>query len=108
MGAQLIGLVARSGGAMPTLTEPDYGRAIQALVDSTAHARGYLDGTTCASYAGSSVTAWDADATAFKAWRDAVWSYAYGELADVQSGARTPTPTIDEIIAELPSITWPT
>lgn len=107
MGARLTGLVARAGESLPSLTEADYGRAIQAHVDSTARARGYLDGTTCASYAGSSITAWDADATAFKAWRDAVWSYAYGELADVQAGTRTPAPSIDEIIAELPAMTWP-
>lgn len=89
-----------------TLTPDDYGAAIQAHIESAAKGRGYNDAVTCASYTASTVATWAADAAAFVAWRDNVWAYAYGELAAVQAGQK-PAPTITELIAGLPAITWP-
>lgn len=84
----------------------DYRGAIQAHVDMTAQARSYDSGITCASYVGSTNPGWAAEAAAFVAWRDAVWVYAYTELAKVEAGTR-PQPSVGEIIAELPAMAWP-
>jgi len=83
-----------------------YSAAIQAHIDATAQSRQYADGFALASYVNSTVPAWAAEAQAFVAWRDQVWVYAYTELAKVQAGTR-PQPSIAELIAELPAITWP-
>lgn len=80
--------------------------AIQALVDQTAASRSYADGNALAGYVASTVTAWAAEATAFVAWRDAVWTYAYTELDKVRAGERE-APTVEAFIEELPAIEWP-
>lgn len=84
----------------------DYRFAIQSHIDATARQRSYDSGITCASYVGSTNPAWAAEAAAFTAWRDAVWVYAYAELAKVENGQR-PQPTVETILAELPAMTWP-
>jgi hypothetical protein len=91
-------------GKTPVLA--DYGAAVQARVDTTAKAREFNDGVTAATYLTSTIPRWKADAEAFVAWRDQVWSYAYGELAKVRDGER-PQPTIANFINELPPIAWP-
>ncbi|AZO82181.1 hypothetical protein B5U98_08015 [Bosea sp. Tri-39] len=90
----------------PELTVEHYRRAIQAHVDATAQARNYDSGLICASYLDSTNPAWAAEAAALVAWRDAVWVYAYAELAKVEGGERE-QPTVAEIVAELPAISWP-
>lgn len=87
--------------------QADYAAAIQAHVDGAARSRGYHDGFALAGYVTSTVPTWADEAAAFIAWRDAVWSYAYGELAKVQAGERA-QPTILELVGELPGISWPT
>lgn len=91
----------------PSTPTPElYAAAISAHLDAAARARGY-DGTlSIATYVGSSVPQWAAEAAAFAAWRDAVWTYAYAEMAKVQAGQRA-QPTVADLIAELPAITWP-
>lgn len=88
------------------LTITDYENAIQDLVDSTARERQFRDGVTLASYIGSTKSKWAAEAQAFVAWRDNVWSYAYGELAKVQAGQR-PQPTVEQFLTEIAPIAWP-
>ncbi len=61
---------------------------------------------TCSSYVNSTNVTWAAEAVAFVAWRDAVWVYAFAELAKVESGER-PRPSVAEIVSELPPIAWP-
>ena len=95
-----------TGDHVPTLIEDDYTVAIQALVDATARSRQYTDGVSMATYVTSTNTSWAAEATAFVAWRDATWSYAYAQLAAVQSGQRT-QPTVDELLTEITPIVWP-
>lgn len=79
---------------------------IQDHVDEVAAQRGYANGFALAGYATSTVSAWASEAQTFIAWRDAVWVYAYAELARVQAGQRE-LPTIAELIAELAPINWP-
>jgi len=80
--------------------------AIQAHVDATARERTFRDGVTLASYVASTNSQWAAEAQAFVAWRDAIWAYAYAELAEVQGGLR-PQPSVEEFLTELPTIAWP-
>ncbi|KZE34090.1 hypothetical protein IMF23_04250 [Chelatococcus daeguensis] len=80
--------------------------AIQWHIDTTAQTRNYDSGVTCASYVNSTNPTWAAEATAFTAWRDAVWAYAYAELEKVVNEER-PQPTVEDFLAELPPFTWP-
>jgi hypothetical protein len=97
-------------GATPAPAPADpataFAAAIQGHIDATAKARGYADGVAVVSYKFSTVAAWAAEAATFLEWRDAVWIHAYQQLAAVQTGGRQ-MPTVDEIIAELPTIRWP-
>lgn len=98
-------------GAWVAVTPPapslgDYEGAIQAHVDAVARARLFRDGVTLASYVASTNVQWAAEAQAFVAWRDQVWTYAYQELDRVQSGARS-LPSLADILGELPAILWP-
>lgn len=88
----------------PAIT--DYENAIQKRVDETARQRQFRDGVTLASYIGSTKPKWAAEAQAFVAWRDNVWSYAYSELAKARAGQRT-QPTVVDFVAELAEIAWP-
>jgi hypothetical protein len=88
----------------PTIT--DYENAIQNLVDSTARERQFADGVSLASYVASTKPKWAAEAQAFVAWRDYVWTSAYAELEKVQSGQR-PQPTIEQFLDEIAPIAWP-
>lgn len=88
----------------PTIT--DYENAIQNLVDSTAREKQFRDGVTLASYTASTKPKWAAEAQAFVAWRDNVWSYAYGQLVKVQAGER-PQPTVEQFLDEIARIAWP-
>jgi hypothetical protein len=90
----------------PAQTQVDYASAIQFHVDSVAKARGYSDGVALASYVSSTVNSWTAEAVAFVAWRDAVWTYSHTELAKVLAGERA-QPTVAEFLAELPAMNWP-
>lgn len=90
----------------PAPTVAEYEAAIQDLIDTTARGKMYADGVSMASYVNSTNPAWAAEASAFVSWRDAVWAYAYTELAKVEAEARS-IPTVEEFLAELPTITWP-
>lgn len=90
----------------PPPTLDDFRLAIQWRIDETARQRGYDSGVTCSSYIGSTVPAWAAEAAAFVSYRDAVWAYAYAEMAKVENDKRE-MPTIADILSELPSVNWP-
>jgi hypothetical protein len=85
--------------------ESDYTKAIQAMLDLAATERRYTSGDTMATYINSTNAAWAAEAQAFVAWRDAVWLYAYQQLAAMTAGERT-KPTVEELLAELPTANW--
>lgn len=90
----------------PVPTTDDYKNAVQGQIDAVARSRNYTDGVSLASYVASTVPGWAAEAQAFVAWRDGVWSYAYGELAKVLGGERE-QPSIETLVSELPEIVWP-
>lgn len=90
----------------PELTEDDYRRLIQELVDSHAKSRRYDNGNSMATYVTSTVPAWAAEAQAFVAWRDAVWAKVY-ELQTLAMNGDIQTPSIEETMGALPDIVWP-
>lgn len=79
---------------------------IQKHIDAVAQAKDYGDGFACASYSSSTNEAWQAEALAFIAWRDAVWVYSYTEFAKMENNERE-VPTIEEFLTELPAMVWP-
>jgi len=87
----------------PEQMQAAYTAAIEVHVDAVAQQRGYKDGERCASYASSTKAAWAAEAAAFVAWRDAVWTAALAMLAAVQAGGDIP----ESPIAGLPEMEWP-
>lgn len=89
----------------PTLTVADYQRSVETHVDTVAGAKGYSSAVSCASYVGSTNTAWAAEAAAFVAWRDDVWETTLAALAAWQGGGEAPT--VEGLVASLPAISWP-
>ena len=81
----------------------DYQARIDLHIDAVAQQRQYRDGERCASYVTSTITLWAAEAAAFVAWRDAVWTAALAMLAAVQAGGAIP----ESPIAGLPEMDWP-
>lgn len=60
-----------------------YKTAVVALLDAKAQERRYDNAVSIATYVGTANPTWASEATAFVAWRDAVWAYAYAELDKV-------------------------
>jgi len=85
----------------------EYTNAVQNHLDSTARDKGYDSIMSLCTYATSTNSKFAAEGQAGVAWRDAVWTDCYTILANVESGVRT-APTVEELIAELPQIVWPT
>lgn len=79
---------------------------LAAFVDSVAQQQQYADGVSCASYINSTNNVWKAQAEAFIAWRDSVYTYVIAQEALMQSGARS-IPAFAEFQTELPVIAWP-
>lgn len=75
--------------------------AIDGHVESQARALGYNSAAHCASYAASTVQAWADEATAFVAWRDAVWIAAFNHQGQVTAG--NAPPTVEAALAALPA-----
>lgn len=97
--------IIRVDPALSALKLSDYEDAIQAMVDATAKEKLFRDGVTLASYTSSTNPQWVAEATAFVAWRDQVWAYAYTELAKIQSGLRA-QPIVEDFLTEIVPIGW--
>ena len=77
-------------------------RAVDDHVEAAAKAKGYNSAAHMASYVASTVEAWAAEATAFVAWRDAVWVAAIAMLNDVEQGVAPPPTSPAEVVALLP------
>jgi hypothetical protein len=73
--------------------------AVEQHIEAQAQALGYGSAASLASYLGSSVDIWQAQARAFVIWRDAVWTAVFALLADKVAAA---TLTPDTVAASLP------
>ncbi len=83
-----------------------YEDAVQRMLDTEARNRGYDGILSACTYVSSSVPKFQAEAVVAAGWRDVCWNYCYTALAEVEAGTRT-MPTVEELINELPAITWP-
>lgn len=75
--------------------------AIDAYVEAQARAMGYNSAAACAGYRDSTVVAWAGEASAFIAWRDAVWQTAF--TLQAQYAAEQVIPPQAEVLAQLPA-----
>ena len=92
----------------PTVAEiiATYTAAIQKRLDDFARTRNYDGILSAATYATSQVPKFKAEGQYAVEARDATWAKCYEVLAAAEAGSR-PMPTLDELLAELPTLTWP-
>lgn len=83
-----------------------YTGAVQQHLDTFARTRNYDGIMSAATYATSTVPKFAAEGQYAVEARDATWVKCYEILAAVETGSR-PMPTLDELLAELPVLTWP-
>ena len=83
-----------------------YTGAVQQHLDNFARTRNYDGILSAATYATSQVPKFKAEGQYAVEARDATWAKCYEILAAVEAGSR-PMPTLDELLAELPVLTWP-
>ena len=83
-----------------------YTAAVQKHLDDFARTRGYDGILSAATYATSTVPKFAAEGQYAVEARDATWAKCYEVLAAVEAGS-SPMPTLDELLAELPVLTWP-
>ena len=83
-----------------------YTADVQQHLDAFARTRGYDNILSACTYATSTVPKFAAEGQYAVEARDATWAKCYEVLAEVEAGSR-PMPTLDELLAELPVLTWP-
>ena len=81
--------------------------AIQSYLDTEAQAHFYDGILSLCSYATSTNPKFGPEGQAGVVWRDACWTTGYAIMAEVESQTR-PIPTIDGLLAEMPTMEWPT
>ena len=102
--------------ALPAPPQPDppteaeiiaaFTAAIQLRLDTFARTRSYDGILSACTYVTSSVPKFASEAAYCVGARDATWATGYQILADVQAGERA-MPTVEDVMAELPSLQWP-
>jgi len=80
--------------------------AVQRHLDTTARTHNYDGILSLCSYAASTDPVFSAEGQAGVAWRDDCWRTCYQVMGAVKAGARA-IPTVDELLALLPAMTWP-
>ena len=83
-----------------------YTAGVQKRLDDFARTRNYDNILSAATYATSAVPKFKAEGQYAVEARDATWAKSYEVMAAVEGGTR-PMPTLEELIAELPVLTWP-
>lgn len=83
----------------------EFDAAIEAYLRNEAIAAGYTNIERACMYA-AAPNPYQAESQSFVTWAGNVWAYCRQELEKVQNGTR-PTPTIEQIISELPTRTVP-
>jgi hypothetical protein len=84
----------------------DWTRALEKEINDKAAEKSYGSGVSCTSYKDSTNPQWAAEAKAFIAWRDSVYTYAYDYLAKSQSG-EIQNPNVENFLSGVPVISWP-
>jgi len=109
-------LIVADAAGRPVLQDPppptaeqimaQYDAAVQQRLDDFAKTRNYTNIMSAATYATSTVPKFKAEGQYAVEARDATWAKCYEVLAAVEAGTR-PMPTLEELIAELPTLVWP-
>lgn len=86
--------------------EKEFSTAIQSRLDAFAQTRNYDGILSACTYASSTVTKFKAEGQYCVDARDNTWATCYTILAQVEAGT-IPMPTLDEVLAQLPVLTWP-
>jgi hypothetical protein len=85
---------------------PDYVAAVQRMLDAKAQERRYDSILSACTYATSTRPRFQAEGQACVAWRDVVWAKCYELMGQVDSG-KLQQPSIDELLAMIPTMEWP-
>lgn len=85
--------------------QAEFTDAVQRRLDEFAQTRGYDGIMSACTYATSTVERFRREGERAVMLRDATWAACYAILADVLAGER-PVPTLEEVLAELPPLTW--
>lgn len=109
-------IISADANGFPVLQDPppptteqiiaQYTAGVQKHLDDFAKARNYDGILSAATYATSTVPKFAAEGQYAVEARDATWAKCYEILAAVEGGTR-PMPTMEELIAEFPVLTWP-
>ena len=109
-------LITADENGKPVLQDPppptaeqiiaQYDAAVQKRLEDFAKTRNYTNILSACSYATSTNPKFAAEGQYAVEARDATWAKCYEVLAAVEAGSR-PMPTLDELLAELPVLTWP-
>lgn len=100
-------LVARPPAApTPAQVEAQVVAAVQDRLDAFARTRGYDSILSACTYATSTQARFQAEGAYCVQARDAHWAACYAVLAEVQAGTRA-MPTVAEVLAAMPALTWP-
>ena len=83
-----------------------YTAAVQKHLDDFARTLDYDGIMSACTYATSTVPKFKAEGQYAVEARDATWAKCYEVLAAVEAGSR-PMPTLEELLTELPVLTWP-
>ena len=94
-----------SAPPVPPPSLADYDAALTAHLDAEARTRNYADRISCAVRAGYPGPFHD-EGVAFAAWMDTCNATGYQLLAQFQQGL-IPQPSIEDVIAALPEMVWP-
>lgn len=84
----------------------DFAQSVQQHLDDFARTLGYDGIMSACTYATSTVPKFKAEGQYAVEARDATWVKCYEVLAAVEAGSR-PMPTLEELLTELPVLTWP-
>ena len=85
--------------------QAEFTSAVQRRLDAFAQERGYDGIMSACTYATSTVERFRQEGERAVILRDNTWAACYAILADVLAGER-PVPTLEELVAELPVLTW--
>lgn len=109
-------MIQADANGRPALVDPppptteqiiaQYTAGVQQHLDNFARTRGYDNILSACTYATSVNPKFAAEGQYAVEARDATWAKCYEILAAVEAGSR-PIPTLDELLAELPVLTWP-
>jgi hypothetical protein len=95
-----------AGWVWPAAASPsadEIGAGVDAMLDALAISWGYQSSISIATYLASSNAVFKAQAVAFCAYRDAVWSQVYSDMAALQAGTKQLPATVAAYIATLPA-----